>query len=61
MVLAGGVLIGDKGADSLIGNSNDDILISGFTIRDDRTDVGHDAFWAAVLAEWNSENTFINR
>ena len=22
---------------------------------------GHDTFWAAVLADWNSDNTFINR
>jgi hypothetical protein len=64
-VLQGGggrdVMVGGQGADSLIGNNNDDILIAGYTTQDNRTAAGHDAFWAAVLAEWNSDNTFANR
>jgi Ca2+-binding RTX toxin-like protein len=55
------VMIGGNGADNLVGNANDDILVAGFTLKDNRTSATHDAFWSAVLAEWNSSNSFTTR
>jgi len=55
------VMIGGEGTDSLVGNSNDDILVAGYTTKDDRSVVGHDAFWCAVLDEWDSSNAFAAR
>jgi extracellular elastinolytic metalloproteinase len=46
------VMIGGNGADNLIGNANDDILVAGYTLKDDRAI--NNAFWSAVLTEWNS-------
>jgi hypothetical protein len=54
-------MIGGEGADHLVGNSNDDILVAGFTIKDDRAIADHDDFWSNVLNEWNSDNTFAAR
>jgi Ca2+-binding RTX toxin-like protein len=54
-------MIGGKGADNLVGNSDDDILIAGLTDEDSRTDPGHDEFWCAVLHEWNSADSFALR
>src|SRR5262249_5048889 len=55
------VMIGGEGADQLIGNSNDDILVAGYTTKDDRAIADHEAFWCAVLREWNSCNSFATR
>jgi Ca2+-binding RTX toxin-like protein len=50
------VMIGGNGADDLMGNANDDILVAGYTLKDDRTTAAHEAFWCSVLAEWNSQS-----
>jgi hypothetical protein len=55
------VMVGGEGADRLIGNSSDDILIAGLTLKDARTAAGHEAFWCAVLSEWNSDDGFTAR
>ena len=55
------VMVGGKGADRLVGNSNDDILVAAYTSYDDRSSANHEDFWCAVLAEWNSTDTFENR
>jgi Ca2+-binding RTX toxin-like protein len=51
-------MIGGEGADHLIGNSDDDVLVGGLTIYDSRSSSGHEAFWCNVLQEWNSSNAF---
>lgn len=48
------VLIGGEGADKLNGNGGDDLLIAGSTSKDASDSDDHNAFWSAVLAEWNS-------
>ena len=55
------VMVGGQGADKLTGNAADDILIAGLTRHDDRALADHEAFWQAVLAEWNSQRTFAAR
>ena len=55
------IMIGGNGADSLLGNGNDDILVAGYTHKDDRALADHDAFWRAVVAEWNSASLFASR
>lgn len=54
-------MVGGQGADRLIGNSNDDILIAGFTKQDNRGTAAHDEFWRQVLAEWNGASSFTTR
>jgi hypothetical protein len=51
-------MIGGEGADHLVGNSDDDILIAGLTDEDSRTSANHDEFWCELLHEWNSGDSF---
>ena len=51
-------MIGGNGADKLIGNSDDDVLVGGLTIYDTRSSSGHEEFWCDILHEWNSTTLF---
>src|SRR5262249_42311453 len=59
-VLIGGdgrdLLIGGCGADRLYGNSDDDVLIAGFTVHDANAEA-----LRAVLAEWTSASSYAVR
>jgi Ca2+-binding RTX toxin-like protein len=46
---ARGILNGGDGADRIVGNAGDDILIAGYTVHD-----ADEAGLSAILAEWNS-------
>jgi hypothetical protein len=50
------ILIAGPGGGRLIGNSNDDILIGGYTAFDHNL-----AALKAILAEWNSADSFATR
>src|SRR5262249_50738111 len=50
------LLLGGRGADRIIGNAADDILIAATTAFD-----GYLAALAALLAEWTSERDYANR
>jgi hypothetical protein len=50
------LLIGDSGSDTLVGGSNGDILIGGYTDFD-----GNNAALVAILAEWNSDDSYVMR
>jgi hypothetical protein len=54
-------MIGGNGADSMIGNSGDDILIAGFTNLDERSASGHETYFCGIMYEWNSSNAFMTR
>ena len=50
------VLLGGKGADSINGNTDEDVLISGDTSYD-----GNQAALGAIMAEWSSNKTYAVR
>ena len=50
------ILIGGKGQDRLVGGPNDDILIGGSTTYDP-----HSSALFAILAEWNSDQSYGTR
>jgi Ca2+-binding RTX toxin-like protein len=49
-------LIGGTGADLIVGNAQEDILVAGTTAYD-----GNDTALAAIMAEWNSGDTYAIR
>jgi hypothetical protein len=63
-VIVGGtgrsLLIGGKGKDAIIGHSGGDILIAGYTDYDSST-LAHDLALDAILAEWQSSNSYATR
>jgi Ca2+-binding RTX toxin-like protein len=54
-------MVGGEGADHLVGNNDDDILIAGLTAEDSRSSPGHDEFWCEVLHEWTGPDSFNTR
>jgi Ca2+-binding RTX toxin-like protein len=54
------LLIGDKGADRITGGSGGDILIGDATTYDPMT-AAHEAALMAILAEWQSGNSYATR